>query len=146
MVKITRLIIEADDLIAFRVKCSQCKVEVLPCGCLDVAVACRGPTCPTTSSTTSTRSTTASPTPTSCWSSARTTWSTPPRAMSRAARSTGCPSLKSTSPARSLVLKRSLNPGFAGLDNELFYKDNTMMLFGDAQDSLTRVIAEIKEL
>ena len=45
-----------------------------------------------------------------------------------------------------LVLKRSLNPGFAGLDNELFYKENTMMLFGDAQDSLTRVIGEIKEL
>ena len=45
-----------------------------------------------------------------------------------------------------LVLKRSLNPGFAGLDNELFYKENTMMLFGDAQDSLTRVISEIKEL
>ena len=58
----------------------------------------------------------------------------------------GMPILEVDKSRQVLVLKRSLNPGFAGLDNELFYKDNTMMLFGDAQDSLTRVIAEIKEL
>ena len=45
-----------------------------------------------------------------------------------------------------LVLKRSLNPGFAGIDNELFYKENTSMLFGDARDSLIKLVAEIKDL
>ena len=45
-----------------------------------------------------------------------------------------------------LVLKRSMNPGFAGLDNDLFYRDNTMMLFGDAQASLVKLIAAVKEL
>jgi NAD(P) transhydrogenase subunit beta len=43
-----------------------------------------------------------------------------------------------------IVLKRSMSPGFAGIDNELFYRDNTSMLFGDAKESLTRVIQEIK--
>lgn len=45
-----------------------------------------------------------------------------------------------------VVLKRSLNPGFAGIDNELFYKDNTYMFFGDAKKSLTSLAAAIKEL
>ena len=58
----------------------------------------------------------------------------------------GMPILEVDKSRQVLVLKRSLNPGFAGLDNELFYKENTMMLFGDAQDSLTRVISEIKGL
>ena len=58
----------------------------------------------------------------------------------------GMPILEVDKSRQVLVLKRSLNPGFAGLDNELFYKENTMMLFGDAQDSLARVITEIKEL
>lgn len=58
----------------------------------------------------------------------------------------GMPILEVDRARQVLVLKRSLNPGFAGLDNELFYRENTMMLFGDAQESLTRVLAEIKEL
>ena len=58
----------------------------------------------------------------------------------------GMPILEADKSRQVLVLKRSMNPGFAGLDNELFYKENTMMLFGDAQDSLTKLIAEIKEL
>ncbi|HKJ45048.1 MAG TPA: NAD(P)(+) transhydrogenase (Re/Si-specific) subunit beta [Balneolales bacterium] len=45
-----------------------------------------------------------------------------------------------------VVLKRSLNPGFAGIDNELFYKDNTYMFFGDAKKSLTALASAIKEL
>jgi NAD(P) transhydrogenase subunit beta len=45
-----------------------------------------------------------------------------------------------------VVMKRSLNPGFAGLDNELFYMRNTMMFFGDAADSLGRLLEEVKQL
>ena len=44
-----------------------------------------------------------------------------------------------------LFLKRSMNPGFAGVDNELFYKDNTMMLFGDAKDSLNKLVQAVSE-
>ena len=43
-----------------------------------------------------------------------------------------------------IVLKRSMNPGFAGIDNELFYRDNTRMLFGDAKASLTKLVAAVK--
>jgi NAD(P) transhydrogenase subunit beta len=43
-----------------------------------------------------------------------------------------------------IVLKRSLNPGFAGVDNPLFFKDNTRMLFGDAKASVTRLVSEFK--
>jgi NAD(P) transhydrogenase subunit beta len=32
-----------------------------------------------------------------------------------------------------MVIKRSLDPGFAGIDNELYYRENTHMLFGDAE-------------
>jgi NAD(P) transhydrogenase subunit beta len=45
-----------------------------------------------------------------------------------------------------IVLKRSMNPGFAGIENELFYMPNTTMLFGDAKASLTRLAAEMKTL
>lgn len=43
-----------------------------------------------------------------------------------------------------IVMKRSMNPGFAGIENELFYLPKTSMLFGDAKSSLTRLIQEIK--
>lgn len=43
-----------------------------------------------------------------------------------------------------IVLKRSLNPGFAGIDNPLFFKDNTRMLFGDAKASVMQLVAEFK--
>jgi len=45
-----------------------------------------------------------------------------------------------------VVLKRSLSPGFAGIDNELFYARNSMMYFGDAADSLTKIVEEVKQL
>jgi NAD(P) transhydrogenase subunit beta len=43
-----------------------------------------------------------------------------------------------------VVLKRSMNPGFAGIENELYYGDNTVMLFGDAKDSVTKLVGEVK--
>jgi NAD(P) transhydrogenase subunit beta len=44
-----------------------------------------------------------------------------------------------------IVLKRSLNPGFAGVDNPLFFKENTRMLFGDAKASISGLVSEFKE-
>ena len=43
------------------------------------------------------------------------------------------------------VLKRSMNPGFSGVQNPLFFKDNTRMLFGDAKTMLSELISEFKE-
>ena len=44
-----------------------------------------------------------------------------------------------------VVVKRSLSPGFAGIPNELFDGDNSIMVFGDAKKVLTETIAEFKE-
>jgi H+-translocating NAD(P) transhydrogenase subunit beta len=43
-----------------------------------------------------------------------------------------------------IVMKRSMNPGFAGIENELFYNERTSMLFGDAKSSLEKLVAEVK--
>ncbi|MDX6628445.1 MAG: H+-translocating transhydrogenase subunit beta [Gaiellales bacterium] len=45
-----------------------------------------------------------------------------------------------------IVLKRSMNSGFAGIDNPLFYLDNTALLFGDAKASVAAVLSEVKSL
>ena len=45
-----------------------------------------------------------------------------------------------------MVLKRSMRPGFAGVENELYFRDNTMMIFGDAKDTVTKMIGGVKEL
>ena len=45
-----------------------------------------------------------------------------------------------------MIVKRSLSPGFAGEDNELFYDKKTMMLFGDAKKMVTELVKELKEL
>ena len=43
-----------------------------------------------------------------------------------------------------MIIKRSLSPGFAGVDNELFYDPKTMMVFGDAKKVLTELLQELK--
>ena len=45
-----------------------------------------------------------------------------------------------------VVLKRSMNPGFAGIENNLFYRENTIMVFGDAKTTLDSIIASLDEL
>ena len=42
-----------------------------------------------------------------------------------------------------MVIKRSMNPGFAGIDNELYYMPNTIMLFGDAKAFLSSIVKEL---
>jgi NAD(P) transhydrogenase subunit beta len=42
------------------------------------------------------------------------------------------------------VLKRSMASGFAGVENPLFFKDNTRMLFGDAKASVTALVGQFK--
>jgi NAD(P) transhydrogenase subunit beta len=43
-----------------------------------------------------------------------------------------------------IFLKRSMRPGFAGIDNDLLYNPKTTMLFGDAKDSLTKLVSAVK--
>ena len=45
-----------------------------------------------------------------------------------------------------IVMKRSMSSGFAGVQNELFILDRTMMLFGDAKDSVEKITSEVKDL
>jgi H+-translocating NAD(P) transhydrogenase subunit beta len=45
-----------------------------------------------------------------------------------------------------IVIKRSLSPGFAGIDNDLFYEQNTSMLFSDAKQAAADIAAEVEEL
>ncbi|MDI6760517.1 MAG: NAD(P)(+) transhydrogenase (Re/Si-specific) subunit beta, partial [Candidatus Brocadiaceae bacterium] len=44
-----------------------------------------------------------------------------------------------------IVCKRSLRPGFSGEDNEIFYLEKTLMVFGDAKDTLTKIVGLVKE-
>jgi H+-translocating NAD(P) transhydrogenase subunit beta len=58
----------------------------------------------------------------------------------------GMPILDVDKSAQVIVLKRSMNTGFAGIDNPLFYNDNTSLLFGDAKASVGAVLSEVKSL
>ena len=49
--------------------------------------------------------------------------------------------------AKSIIInKRSMNPGYAGIQNELFFNSKTSMLFGDAKDVLTKLVQELKNM
>jgi NAD(P) transhydrogenase subunit beta len=56
----------------------------------------------------------------------------------------GMPILNVDQADRVFVIKRSLSPGYAGIKNELFETDNTVMLFGDAREVLNQLTAELE--
>jgi NAD(P) transhydrogenase subunit beta len=56
----------------------------------------------------------------------------------------GMPILNVDQAQQVVFLKRSMRPGFAGIENEILYDPKTMLLFGDAKDSLTKVVASLK--
>jgi NAD(P) transhydrogenase subunit beta len=58
----------------------------------------------------------------------------------------GMPVLEVWNAQTVMMIKRSLSPGFAGIKNELFEYDNTMMIFGDAKKVLQSLVSEVKEL
>ena len=56
----------------------------------------------------------------------------------------GMPILNADQAHNIVFLKRSMRPGFAGIDNDLLYDPKTIMLFGDAKDSLTKLVSAVK--
>jgi proton-translocating NAD(P)+ transhydrogenase subunit beta len=44
-----------------------------------------------------------------------------------------------------MVIKRSMRPGFAGIENELFYNPNTLMVFGDAKAVVPQLVQELSK-
>ncbi|TWD81187.1 NAD(P) transhydrogenase subunit beta [Kribbella amoyensis] len=58
----------------------------------------------------------------------------------------GMPILNADEAQRVIFLKRSMRPGFAGIENELLYDPRTTLLFGDARESLTKLLAAVKNV
>ncbi|HAO10432.1 MAG TPA: NAD synthetase, partial [Planktothrix sp. UBA8407] len=58
----------------------------------------------------------------------------------------GMPILDVDKAKHTIVIKRGMSTGFAGVENELFYKDKTMMLFGSAKDVVAKLVSEVKQL
>ncbi|AFY85820.1 MAG: NAD(P) transhydrogenase subunit beta [Chroococcidiopsis cubana SAG 39.79] len=58
----------------------------------------------------------------------------------------GMPILEVDRAKHTIVIKRGMSTGFAGVDNELFYKDKTMMFFGSAKDAVAKLVSEVKHL
>jgi NAD(P) transhydrogenase subunit beta len=58
----------------------------------------------------------------------------------------GMPILEVGDAAQVIFMKRSMRPGFAGIENELLFDPKTSLLFGDAKESLTKVVAAVKAL
>ena len=57
----------------------------------------------------------------------------------------GMPILDVDRAERVIVIKRSMSPGFAGIPNPLFLNDNTMMVFGDAKETVTKITEAVRE-
>jgi NAD(P) transhydrogenase subunit beta len=55
----------------------------------------------------------------------------------------GMPILNAHEARTVMVIKRSMNPGFAGIDNDLYYMDRTLMLFGDAKAFVSTIVKEL---
>jgi H+-translocating NAD(P) transhydrogenase subunit beta len=58
----------------------------------------------------------------------------------------GMPIIEVDQAREAIVIKRSLSPGFAGIDNDLFYKDNTSMLFSDAKGAAAEIAGQVDDL
>ncbi|MCL4170529.1 UNVERIFIED_CONTAM: hypothetical protein GTU68_044829 [Idotea baltica] len=58
----------------------------------------------------------------------------------------GMPVLEVWNAKNIIVLKRSMNPGYAGIQNPLFFHEKTRMLFGDAKDSIQKLVQEVKNM
>jgi NAD(P) transhydrogenase subunit beta len=56
----------------------------------------------------------------------------------------GMPIIEALKARTVFVIKRSMASGFAGIENELFYYDNTRMIFGDAKDIVQKLVSEFK--
>jgi NAD(P) transhydrogenase subunit beta len=58
----------------------------------------------------------------------------------------GMPIINADQAGQTIFLKRSMRPGFAGIENELLFAERTQVLFGDAKESLTNVVSALKEV
>ena len=58
----------------------------------------------------------------------------------------GMPILHANQARQVVFMKRSMRPGFAGIENELLYEPTTTLLFGDAKDTMSKLLAEVKAL
>ena len=56
----------------------------------------------------------------------------------------GMPVLQAWKSAQVVILKRSMGTGYSGIDNPLFYNDNSAMLFGDAKSSVDKILQSLK--
>jgi NAD(P) transhydrogenase subunit beta len=57
----------------------------------------------------------------------------------------GMPIIDVAQASHVVFLKRSMRPGYAGIQNELLYDPKTMLLFGDARESLSKLVAAVKQ-
>ena len=85
-----------------------------------------------------------------CTTSLTSPWSSVERhrqpwwpATPRVVPSTGTPIINADEASHVVFLKRSMRPGFAGIENELLYDDKTVLLFGDAKNTLQQLVAAV---